>query len=89
MKNKTIRNLLLILMTVILCSCEEPAKQQESITSSKKIDLKWTAEDGYTYEEQFTVIAIDSCEYLFCHYDKSRSVTHKGNCKFCIERNKK
>jgi hypothetical protein len=83
------KNLLLILITVILCSCEEPTKQQESITSAKKIGLKWTTENGHTYEEQFTVIAVDSCEYLFSQYDRSASVTHKGNCKFCIERNKK
>jgi cellobiose-specific phosphotransferase system component IIB len=33
------------------------------------------------------VATIDSCEYLFVNMDV-RSITHKGNCKFCAERNK-
>ena len=34
------------------------------------------------------VMTIDSCEYLFVNLD-IRSLTHKGNCKFCTERSKK
>jgi hypothetical protein len=33
-------------------------------------------------------VEIDSCEYLVGMYDRSRYMTHKGNCKFCYERNK-
>lgn len=40
-----------------------------------------TDERGYTYE----VLVIDSCEYLFSTY----KLSHKGNCRFCAERNKK
>lgn len=40
-----------------------------------------TDERGYTYE----VLVIDSCEYLRSAYQ----LAHKGNCKFCAERNKK
>lgn len=31
-------------------------------------------------------IEVDSCEYLVGSYDRSRYITHKGNCKFCEER---
>ena len=31
------------------------------------------------------VINIDSCEYL---YIGAGNLTHKGNCKFCMERNR-
>jgi hypothetical protein len=40
-----------------------------------------TDERGYTYE----VSVIDSCEY----YHGTYMLTHKGNCRFCAERNKK
>lgn len=40
-----------------------------------------TDERGYTYR----VSVIDSCEYFVAiHY-----MVHKGNCKFCAERNRK
>lgn len=40
-----------------------------------------TDERGYTYE----VSVIDSCEYFVnCYY-----MVHKGNCRFCTERNKR
>lgn len=35
--------------------------------------------DGYE------IIVVDSCEYLRGNYQ----LAHKGNCRFCIERNKK
>lgn len=41
-----------------------------------------TDERGYTYK----VTVIDSCEYIYTPYYK---LAHKGNCKFCAERNKR
>jgi hypothetical protein len=35
----------------------------------------------------YGVQTIDSCEYIISDFCKSRSVTHKGNCKFCQLRN--
>jgi len=41
----------------------------------------------------FDIITIDSCEYI--EFDNGwadcrvYSLTHKGNCKFCIERSKR
>jgi hypothetical protein len=40
-----------------------------------------TDERGYTYE----VTVIDSCEYFRSSY----YMIHKGNCRFCAERNKR
>ena len=37
-------------------------------------------------DEEFSIIVVDSCEYLL-QYGDHRTMTHKGNCKFCIERN--
>ena len=76
-----------ILTSAVFCGCIEPAKQKESIISAKRIDINWVDENGDNSEEQFTVITIDSCEYLLANYDRSRMITHKGNCKFCAQRN--
>lgn len=79
----------MLLVAVIFCGCGEPAKQKENIISAKRIDIHWFDENGYSSQEEFTVITIDSCEYLLAGYDRSRMITHKGNCKFCAERSKK
>jgi hypothetical protein len=38
------------------------------------------------------VVQIDSCEYIVLSYwvndQRITSITHKGNCNYCIERNK-
>jgi hypothetical protein len=31
----------------------------------------------------YNVQIIDGCEYIVSGFGKSRTVTHKGNCKFC------
>ena len=42
---------------------------------------------------QFAIILVDSCEYLYCTetagYMGYGYLAHKGNCKFCIERRQK
>lgn len=70
----------------LLTSCQEPAKEKQHVNGAPKIDITWVDESGYTSEEQFTILTIDSCEYLFFGYDRSRSMTHKGNCKYCMAR---
>jgi hypothetical protein len=35
---------------------------------------------------EFTILTIDSCEYIVSGFGSSRNVTHKGNCKFCNNR---
>ena len=39
--------------------------------------------DGYE------IIVVDSCEYLILPYYRGGVMVHKGNCRYCIERNKK
>lgn len=38
--------------------------------------------DGYE------IIVVDSCEYLILPYYRGGVMGHKGNCRFCAERNK-
>lgn len=95
MKNKFSINRLnttfasVLVCVFVLCGCIKSAKQKENIISAKRIDIHWVDENGYNSDEEFTIITIDSCEYLLACYDRSRMITHKGNCKFCAERSKK
>jgi len=43
-------------------------------------------------EQNYTIITIDSCEYIFINrrpWGSEMALTHKGNCKYCIERSRK
>ena len=42
----------------------------------------YSKKDIYTYS--FDIVIIDSCEYLL----NRDMLAHKGNCRFCKERNK-
>lgn len=77
-----------LLVAVIFCGCQQN-HDTRVVSNAKSFDVVWTNDIGNQYEEQFTVVEIDSCEYLTGQYDRSRFVTHKGNCKFCAERSKK
>lgn len=78
-----------LLVAVIFCGCGDTAKQKENVRSAKSIDVHWLNENGDSTKEEFTVIQIDSCEYLVADYANRRMITHKGNCKFCAECSKK
>lgn len=64
---------ILALLTMIMVGCEEKTNNDRNYTTNER---------GYTYE----VTVIDSCEYICT---SSYKLAHKGNCKFCAERNKK
>jgi len=69
-----------LLVAVIFCGCEETKtnydKQPTIYSNGQMSDAK--------------VYVIDSCEYIGkLRGWESDILTHKGNCKFCAERNKK
>jgi hypothetical protein len=69
---------LIIALVAILTSCESPVKNVEHTTQPNV---------GYN------IVVIDSCEYIEVDYgifdQRIYSLTHKGNCKFCAERQRK
>lgn len=85
---KTAIALSTMLVAVIFCGCQQNPDTRV-VTNAKSFDVVWSNNMGNQYEEEFTVVEIDSCEYLTGQYDRSRFVTHKGNCNFCAERSKK
>lgn len=38
--------------------------------------------------DDISIITIDSCEYILSGVYAGNSICHKGNCKYCLERNK-
>ena len=71
--------LILSLLFCMLCSCanETDSSKTKYKPTDKNYDVIGT--DGKTYY----VIVIDSCEYFKGYY----ILAHKGNCRFCKERN--
>ena len=67
------KKLMILITSIILYSCDLNVTKQ-----STNIKL-----NGSTGE----IFTIDSCEYLMFHSD-TKTITHKGNCKYCIQRNK-
>lgn len=73
------KKVILILVIILIVSC------QTSPTSSLPTKEKPLGD--------FVVRVVDSCEYIEFSGGLMEtsvySITHKGNCKFCKERNKK
>jgi hypothetical protein len=70
----------LVLCTVLLStlfSCD-----LETNVSNKEIDYKHFGRSIKVYE-------IDSCEYIYFPNGNASWGAHKGNCKFCAQRNSK
>ena len=64
-----------MLVVIIFCGCNQTTIERKT---------------NYTYQEgEFTIVEIDSCEYVLSDVYAGKSICHKGNCKFCEERNKK
>lgn len=72
------RFILIFLMAVLFTGCYE-------VNTPKK-------NSGFVLKRQMSpliITEIDSCEYFFGNWGSATVLTHKGNCKFCLERNKK
>lgn len=67
----------LIIILTILTGCGPSEEEKQKAAQGIGV-----ISGSYYLEEQ----VIDSCEYLFCRFDRGALFTHKGNCKFCEER---
>ena len=78
---------LLLLMCVTSCSNDSetaPQSTTESIPNNNNMMFEYGNVDEYHIQE------IDGCEYILVNgtANSEPSLTHKGNCKYCLERNK-
>ncbi len=82
-----------IILSFFFSGCEFPsssAKKERQIEIEKYKVIYVDFPDGGSNMKVYTV-PIDSCEYLYTWFGAANgggSSTHKGNCKFCAERNK-
>ena len=71
--------LILSLLFSILCSCANETDNSKTKYQPTDKNDKAIGTDAQPYE----IIVIDSCEYVKGYY----ILAHKGNCRFCKERN--
>jgi len=76
-KLKSICLLMAVLFATVFCSCKGKSAKP----------------DGQIGSNNYSVKVIDGCEYIECDYgavdQRVYSLAHKGNCKYCAERNSK
>jgi len=67
-----------LLLTILSCGCRE--------VNNPRKDTGFRVIRG---SDPLIVVEVDSCEYLLGKWGHATVLTHKGNCKFCLERSKK
>ena len=75
------------LSLLVSCSDESESTNVDSFTEvevSRDLEFEYGTMDVYHIQE------IDGCEYILVNgMDNAQpALTHKGNCKYCLERNK-
>ena len=78
----------ILLAAVLFCGCCEQRNDIGHVRKQKEVRQVTS-----NYNTTYNVVEIDSCEYLVNHSDTYYgydviSITHKGNCKYCRERNR-
>jgi hypothetical protein len=73
----------IVLLLAIFASCSIETKKTTTIGT--ETDRSFMINNSHVY-----IYIIDSCEYLgYVNVSNMDILTHKGNCKFCKERNGK
>jgi len=80
-----------LLVAFLFCGCNETVTN-ETIKKTKYINIETEViVKQINRNKDFAIVTISGCEYIW--YDHNRpdfsraGLTHKGNCKFCTERN--
>ena len=75
-------------LMLVLCGCGQSVKQE-------KIGLIETKDEGmvvkklnYGGEHEIKEFEYEGCEYIVIGMYDRMTITHKGNCKYCQQRNK-
>ncbi len=82
------------ILSIGITSCNNNRNINRIDTSINSVDTKKVTYLGeFPYNERPDVLAtvtIDGCEYIVANAfpNKDITLTHKGNCQFCIERQK-
>ncbi len=74
--------LICILSSTVFYSCNKNNSSNEL-----KVEESNTYDGYVVVNEGVQVLVIDSCEYVWCKNGYGAGIAHKGNCRFCRERN--
>lgn len=79
------KRILIVAITLLaFSSCfkiSRDTNNEENIVGLKDVKIIDYSDDLHLYE-------IDSCEYIGSMKYQNEMLTHKGNCKYCLQRNK-
>jgi hypothetical protein len=81
-------NLLLsLLLLVSVTSCSD---ESETGSTTQSVPINQYKEFEYGNMDVYHIQEIDGCEYILVNgtANSEPALTHKGNCKYCLERNK-
>lgn len=67
-----------LLLTILSCGCRE--------VNTPRKDTGFVVRED---KDPLIIVEVDSCEYLLGDWADATVLTHKGNCKFCLERTKR
>lgn len=78
------KKIIILSIILLLVSCKPEYKEASSSPNNNEFE-------GVRHGD-YIVKTIDSCEYIEYDYgiveQRVYSLTHKGNCKYCLKRNK-
>jgi uncharacterized protein YchJ len=74
-----------LLVAAIFCSCGSETQYKQP--QEKQV----TVNEENLADSRYDILILDSCEYIVFAWvpRDDHVITHKGNCKFCVERSKK
>jgi hypothetical protein len=80
----TLKVLGLMLIFFSITSCGDEPETTEQTSNGGFLMFEYGTTDEYHIQE------IDGCEYILVNGmdNQQPALTHKGNCKYCMERNK-
>jgi hypothetical protein len=80
--------ILILTASIVLFSCE----REIEVTVEKTTEAEGSRDLEFEYGDMdvYHIQEIDGCEYILVNgrENSEPALTHKGNCKYCLERNK-
>jgi hypothetical protein len=74
-------NKILLVFVLILCGCSGNFKENKTVGNELQLE-------GSSFHLKIREFEYQGCEYIAIGSGCYLTITHKGNCKHCMERNK-
>lgn len=82
--------ILFVLGLIALSSCNDEPEVTNQSTTTESVPNNQYVEFEYGDVDVYRIQEIDGCEYIVVNGSSQHepALTHKGNCKYCLERNR-